>query len=474
MTLDQAYSRRWEILVFTSVGAFMTPLDGSILSVALPAMSQNLGLSFEGTLWVQAAYLLAMAVLLIPLGRLADQWGCFRFYLIGIVLFTLGSLGAAMSIGSTSIILARVLQGCGGAILSPTSTALVTAVFPPNERGKAMGINIGSVFVGLSIGPPLGGFLVDALSWHWIFLINIPIGIAVLLWGWHLHKAVPESRIGHKADALGSILLGLAIVALLLPLTLHVQWGWTSTPTLASFAVSIISFATFILRERNIHEPLIDLGLRRNRSFSFGNVASLLSHVATFGVALLTSVWLQLVQGLPAKYAGWIMLGQPVVQSMLSPVTGRLSDRIDVRFLTCLGMALIALGMSLLGLFAQEANLVAIIASLAIVGIGMASFSAPNGSSIMGSVERHQLVFAGAFYGTIRAVGMTFSVAILGGLAASHLGEGGWQALLKYGPGGHGAEAFAWGYRTAMFTGAAFALLGAFVACLTKPKAIRQ
>jgi len=474
MTSDQGYSRRWEILVFTSVGAFMAPLDGSIISVALPVMGQQLGLSFEGTLWVHAAYLLTMSVLLIPLGRLADQRGRFKFYLVGIALFTLGSLGAAMSTGSTTIILARVLQGCGGALLSSTSTALVTAAFPPNERGKAMGINVGSVYVGLTIGPPLGGFLVDALSWHWIFLINIPIGIAVLLWGWHLRRAVPESRIEHKPDMLGSIWLGLAIIALLLPLTLHVQWGWTSAPTLALFIVSIISFAAFILRERKVPEPLIDLNmLRDNRQFALGNLASLLNYMAIFGVALLTSVWLQLVQGLPANHAGWIMLGQPMVQSILSPVTGRLSDHIDARFLTFFGMIMIALGMSLLACLAKGASLAAIIASLAVVGIGMASFSAPNGSSVMGSVERHQLGLAGAFFGTMRVVGMTFSVAILGGLAASHLGVGGWQALLKYGPGGHGAEAFVWGYRTAMFTGAAFALLGAF-ACLTKPRPIRQ
>ncbi|MDR0498790.1 MAG: MFS transporter [Holophagales bacterium] len=183
MTPEHGYSRRWEILAFTSVGAFMAPLDGSIISVALPVMGSQLGLSFEGTLWVQAAYLLTMAVLLIPLGRLADQRGRLRFYLTGIALFTLGSLGAAMATGSTSLILARVLQGCGGALLSSTSSALVTAAFPPNERGRAMGINVMSVYAGLSLGPPLGGFLVDGLSWHWIFLINIPIGIAVMLWG---------------------------------------------------------------------------------------------------------------------------------------------------------------------------------------------------------------------------------------------------------------------------------------------------
>ncbi|MDR2697751.1 MAG: MFS transporter, partial [Holophagales bacterium] len=398
MTPDHGYSRRWEILLFTSVGAFMAPLDGSIVSVALPVMGQQLGLSFEGTLWVQAAYLLTMAVLVIPLGRLADQRGRLKFYLAGTALFTLGSLGAAMSIGSTSIILARILQGSGGALLSSTSAALVTAAFPPDERGKAIGINVMSVYVGLSIGPPLGGFLVDGLSWHWIFLINIPVGIAILLWGWRLRRVVQESGTEHKLDLLGSMWLSLAMIALLLPLTLHAQWGLTSAPTLTLFTISIISFVAFTMREKSVSEPLIDLSLlRSNRQFAFGNIAALLTYISIYAVGLLTSVWLQLVQGLSAKYAGWIMLGQPVVQSMLSPATGRLSDRIDARILTFFGMLMIALGMALLACFAQGASFATIIAALAVVGIGMASFNAPNSNSVMGSVGRHQLGLAGAF-----------------------------------------------------------------------------
>jgi len=468
MTPDHGSNRRWEILAFTSVGAFMAPLDGSIVSVALPIMGRQLGLSFEGTLWVQASYLLTMAVLLIPLGRLADHRGRLKFYLAGITLFTLGSIGAALAAGSTSIILARVVQGSGGALLSSTSSALVTAVFPANERGKAMGINVMSVYAGLSLGPPLGGFLVDSLSWHWIFLINIPIGVAVLLWGRRLYRAMSEEiHTKHKLDAPGSMWLGLAMITLLLPLTLHARWGLTSTPALALFALSTISFAAFAIRERSASEPLIDINLlRHNPTFAFGNLAALLNYMSLYAVGLLTSVWLQLVQGLPARHAGWIMLGQPVVQSLLSPITGRLSDHIGPRVLTTAGMLMTALGMLLLGCFAQGAGLATIVAALAVVGIGMASFSAPNGSSVMGSVERHQLGLAGAFLGTMRVTGMTLSVAILGGLAASHLGGGGWQALLEHGPDGPGADAFIWGYRTAMFTGTGLALLGAF-ACLT-------
>ncbi len=183
---EDAHRRRWELLALTSVGAFMGPLDGSIVSVALPAMGPELHLSYAAALWVQAAYLLATAVLLIPLGRLADLHGRVRFYLLGIVVFTVGSALAALSMNGSWLIGSRVVQGAGGALMVATSAAIVTAVFPPRERGRALGINVMAVYIGLSVGPPLGGLLVDTLGWRSIFFINLPIGVVVLLWGWLL------------------------------------------------------------------------------------------------------------------------------------------------------------------------------------------------------------------------------------------------------------------------------------------------
>lgn len=466
-------SRRWEILAFTSVGALMAPLSGSIIAVALPIMGRELHLSFEGTIWVQASYLLTMAVLMIPLGRIADQRGRMKFYLYGTALFTIGSIIAAISRGSAGIIMARVVQGFGGALLSSTSSALVTAAFPARERGKAMGINVMAVYGGLSLGPPLGGFLVDAFSWHWVFLMNVPAGIAILLWGKWLRGAVEEDGAreageGHKLDLPGCVLLGIGMLALLMPLTLHARWGLASAPTLSLFAVSVISFLAFLAREKKAPEPLLDIRLlRQNRLFAYGNLAALLNYMGIFAVGMLTSVWLQLAQGFSAASAGWIMLGQPLVQALLSPVAGRLSDHYGTKIFTTSGMFLTALGMALLGCLSRESGFAAIIASLAVVGVGMASFSAPNTSSVMGSVRRDSLSLAGAVLGTTRVMGMTMSVAILGGLAASHLGRGGWQDLLKFGPSGPGADAFMWGYRTAMLAGAGFVLLG-FFACLVR------
>ncbi|WP_243317811.1 MFS transporter [Geothrix paludis] len=221
--------RRWALLALTSVGAFMTPLDGSIVSVALPRMGPLLNLSFAASLWVQAAYLLTIAVLLIPVGRLADQRGRVPFYLAGTVCFTLGSLMAALSRNDAALILARIVQGAGGALLSATSAAIVTAAFPPEERGRALGLNVMAVYLGLSVGPPLGGFLVDRFGWPWIFLVNLPIGAVVFLWGWRLlpRGAVhPPHHAAAPLDVAGAALLAVALAGLLVPLTFAAEWGW--------------------------------------------------------------------------------------------------------------------------------------------------------------------------------------------------------------------------------------------------------
>jgi EmrB/QacA subfamily drug resistance transporter len=459
--------QRWALLALTSVGAFMTPLDASIVAVALPKMGPLLNLSFAASLWVQASYLLCIAVLLIPLGRLADQGGRIRFYLAGTAIFTAASLAAALSWNGPSLIASRILQGVGGALLYATSAAIVTSVFPGHERGRALGINVMAVYLGLSVGPPLGGFLVDHFGWPWIFLVNLPIGLGVFLWGWHLlprrqassSPAQPPPK--GRMDLPGAALLALLLVCLLVPLTFVSEWGWQSLRVWGLLALAVMALGAFWLRETRAALPLVDLDLlRKNRLFAAANLAALLNYMALYGIAILTAAYLQLVQGRSAKATGWIMLGQPLTQACLSPLAGRLSDRVGSRVLSTAGMGLVALGMALLGAASQSASLVPILAALGLVGLGMAAFSAPNTSAIMGSVERSQLSVASAFLGTMRVTGQALSVAILGGIAASHLGPGGWRLLLRAGGSPEAAEAFARGYRAAMGTGAGLALLG--------------
>jgi EmrB/QacA subfamily drug resistance transporter len=472
ITLDELHARRWELLALTSVGAFMGPFDGSVVAVALAKMGPALRLSFTASLWVQGAYLLAMAVLLIPLGRLADQRGRVRFYLTGIAIFTVGSLLAGLSLSGPWLIVSRVIQGGGAALLVATSAAIVTAVFPPHERGRALGINVMAVYVGLSVGPVLGGQIVDHLGWRWIFFVNLPIGLIVFVWGWFLlPRRERDSKEVARTDLLGTVLQAAGLTCLLVPLTFASEWGWASARTTALLAISAVSLVAFVLTERRVKDPLLDLRLlTHNRLFAAANVAALLNYMALYAVSILTAIFLEVVQDKSAGLTGWIMLAAPVVQVVGSPVAGRLSDRVGSRLLSTLGMVITAAGMIVLAFLPSSASIPHVMGALALVGLGLATFSAPNTSAIMGSVARHQLSLASAFLGTMRVTGMALSVALLGGIAASQLGRAGGRILYTHGHGIAAATAatdYATGYKYAMLTGAGLALVGA-LASLTR------
>ena len=471
ITDEDAHRRRWELLVLSSVGAFMGPLDGSIVSVALSAMSPSLRLSFGAAMWVQAAYLLAMAVLLIPLGRLADQHGRVRYYLMGTAVFTVGSLLAALSMGGAWLIVTRVVQGGGAALMVATSAAIVTAVFPPQERGRALGINVMAVYIGLTVGPPLGGILVDTLGWRSIFLINLPIGIIVLVWGWLLLPRSERMEGAPRVDFAGAALLGAFLISLLVPLTFAPEWGWAAPLTIGLLVLSAAALVGFVVVERRVTSPVLDLDLLvHNRLFAAANLAALLNYMALYAISVLTAIFLEIVQGRSASVSGLLILSQPLLMAVLSPFSGHLSDKIGSRVLATGGMVAIAVGMVLLAAMPTTAPVWQVAGDLAVVGLGMAAFSAPNTSAIMGSVRRDQLSVASAFIGTMRTTGQALSVALLGGIAASQLGRLGSRLLFTH---GHGAGAaglatqavsgYAQGYRYAMLAGAVLALVGAAV-----------
>ncbi len=468
ITDEDVHRRRWQLLALTSVGAFMGPLDGSIVNVAMPVIGQDLGLSFTAAVWVSAAFLLTTAVLLIPAGRLADQHGRVRYYLLGIAVFTVASLLCSLSTVGLWLIGARILQGAGAAFMGATSAAIVTAVFPPSERGRALGINVMAVYIGLTVGPPLGGFIADSVGWRWIFLINLPIGALVLIWGWFM---LPRSeRVpGPRLDVLGSFFLGAFLVALLVPLTFSVEWGWASPLTIGLLAVSGTCLIAFVVVERRVATPILSLDLLlKNRLFAAANAAALLNYMALYGISLLTAIFLQLVQGRSASLTGWLLLSMPLLMAVLSPFSGRLSDRIGSRVLATGGMVAIAAGMALLALLSETAPLWYVAGCFAVVGLGMAAFSAPNTSAVMGSVRRDQLSQASAFLSTMRTAGQALSVALLGGVAASQLGALGGRLLLSHGARGgdvaaRAVDAYAHGYTYAMLFGAALAVIGAAV-----------
>jgi EmrB/QacA subfamily drug resistance transporter len=478
----ELHRHRRRVLILTSIGVFMTPLDGSIVAVALKSMGQGLHLSYGEAIWVQAAYLLAMSVLLIPFGRLADDYGRTRFFLAGVIVFTAGSVLSGLAPGAAVLITARVVQGAGGALLGATAAAMVTAAYPPAERGRALGFMTMWVYIGLTAGPLVGGVIVQHFtwpalndSWRWIFFVNIPVGIATLAAGWPLLRAERQDRERLGAppaisiDVAGAALLALTLSALLVPLTFASSWGWDSPFTIGLLVAAVLAAGAFAATEGRVRDPVLDLDLlRHNRLFATANLAALLNYAAMNAVTVLTAVFLQVVQHRPPQDAALLLISQPILMATLSPVAGRLSDRIGTRWLSSGGMIVIAVGLTLLSVMPNGAPTAQVMIALAVVGLGMASFSAPNTSAVMGSVPRSQLGIAASVLATMRFTGQAISVALLGGIAGSKLGAVGGKVIFL---GAHAVDAaglYARGYRLAMAVAATMALVGGLVS-LTRP-----
>jgi EmrB/QacA subfamily drug resistance transporter len=463
--------RRWRVLVVTGTGAFMGPLDVTVVALALPAMGRALDLSFSSAIWVQAGYLLAYTLVLIPAGRLADQWGRLRVWRAGATTFALASLAAGLSTGSATLLTARVVQGAGGAMLAATATALVTAVFPPHQRGRALGLNVMALYLGLSTGPLVGGLIVEHASWRWIFLVNIPVAAAALLGSLGLREPRPHAG-RPRLDPLGTLLLGGALAGLMIGLSFAPLWGWGSARAVGLMTAGALLLVAFVALELRARAPLLDLSLfRRSRVFAMGNVAALLNYLAMFATISLTAVLLEVVGGHSPVRSGLIMVIQPALMVALSPLAGRLSDRLGSRALASGGMVAVSIGLVVLATVPASVPSWQVMTGLGIVGVGMAFFSSPNTSAVMGSVDRPRLAVAAAVLASMRSLGQSLSLAVLGALAAAPLGAAGARVLFG-GDAGASAADYLDGYRLAMAVAAGIALVGAAFSLARGPRAL--
>ena len=455
--------RRWLVLWVTCIGAFMSPLDFSAVSVALPSMGRDVHLSFAAALWVQAGYLLTYTLMLVPSGRIADQLGRLGVWRAGIAVFAITSLLTGVSPDTAWLLAARSLQGIGAGIMTGTATALVSTVFPMGERGRAIGINVMAIYLGLSTGPLIGGLLVSSFGWRWVFFVNVPIAAATLIAARRLHD--PDRRRGRpQLDLPGTGLLTVGLGCLLIPLTFGADWGWSSTRTVALFVISAVALVTFGIVEPRVASPVLDLGLfRRSRAFAAANAAALLNYTAMFGSIALTAIALQVVAGKSPIMTGFILILQPAVMVCLSPFAGRLSDRIGSRFLCTGGMLLVAAGLGLLADVPNGMPVARVLPALVCIGVGMAMFSSPNTSSAMNAAPSAALGVAAGVLTTMRSLGQSMSIAVLGAITADHLGAVGGRMLLGGKAPVHAGAAYLDGYRLAMAVGAGIAVIGALV-----------
>ena len=428
-TYFSAASKRVVVLIIASIAAFMGPLDGSIVNVALPSIARSLNAELSYLILVPTIYLIVLASLQTTFGRLADAKGRIKVFNIGVGVFTAASLLAGLSQDILQLIFFRVIQGVGAAIMGATATALVAEAYPPSRRGAAIGVNTMAVYAGLILGPVLGGFLVQIFGWRSIFLVNIPIGFVTLFLSAYCLRGSSLKAIRRGFDLIGSMTLTLFLTTLLLILS---QGGFqfTATQLATLFALCVVSLSAFIYTERRVSEPLMDLSLfTSNRLFAAGNLTALLNYSTTAGTVLLISIHLQFILGFSPSEAGLILLTQPLVMIVIAPLAGWLSDHIDARVLSSIGMMIRTAGLLLLAFYSEALNRSFIIVPLLILGLGNGLFSSPNTNSILSSVPKEKYGLASGILSTIRTMGQSIGIAIMGSLVSIAMPPGAFARL---------------------------------------------
>ncbi len=406
-------------LLIVTLSSFFMPFIASSINVALPSIGKEFGVDAIVLGWVASSLLLALTIFLVPIGRIADILGRKKIFIWGVGVYAVSSLLCALSTSVIMLITLRVFQGIGGAMVTGTGVAILTSVFPAGERGRALGISVTSTYIGLSLGPVLGGFLTQQFGWRSILIVNGLLGLVTLAVAlWKLRGEWVEAK-GEKFDFVGSIIYGLALLALMS--------GFSFLPDflgLGLVAIGIAGVFIFIIWETRTKSPVLNVNLFRNNiTFSLSNVAALINYSATFAVGFLLSLYLQYTKALSPSYAGLILLAQPLMMAVMSPVAGRLSDRIEPRIVASIGMALSTVGLILISLLSQNTTLEFIIGSQVVLGVGFAFFSSPNTNAVMSSVERNFLGVAGGTLGTMRSLGQTLSLAIAMLLFSVYIGR---------------------------------------------------
>ena len=417
-TGSQASTRR-AALIAAVLSSFLTPFMDSATNVALPAISQEFAMDAITLTWIRTAYLLAAAMLLVPFGKLADIYGRKRIFTYGTVVFTFATLLIGFSTSSTMLLSLRVLQGFGSAMIFGTGVAILTSVFLPGERGRVLGINVAAVYLGLSLGPSIGGLLTQQLGWRSIYFSTVPLGLIVIGFViWRLKGEWAEAR-GESFDLIGSVVYALSLVALMV--------GISRLPAILGaglIAAGVAGLALFAAWEVRVQIPVLNIKLlTTNRPFAFSNLAALINYSATSAVTFLLSLYLQYLKALTPQQAGLVLIAQPVVQAAFSPLSGRLSDRLEPRIVATAGMALTAVGLALLVPVGPETPLWAIVARLLLLGLGFALFSSPNMNAIMGSVSKRYYGVASGTLGTMRLMGQMLSQGVVMLLFALFIGR---------------------------------------------------
>jgi EmrB/QacA subfamily drug resistance transporter len=417
MAEDKGFKK--SVLLVTTFAAFLAPFLSSAVNLALPSIGKELHANAIGLGWVISSYILSTAIFLMPFGRLGDIIGRKKVFSLGILLFTISTFLIVFSHSILSLIILRIVEGLSSAMIFGTSLAIITSVYLPGERGRAMGINITATYLGLSCGPVIGGLLTQYLGWRSIFAFLVPFGIISLILINRKIKTEWAEAVGEMFDWRGSLIYGIALASFM--------YGFSrlpSTPGWICIGTGILMAVIFLLFENKITNPVFDIRLvMRNRVFAFSGIAALINYSATSAIGFFISLYLQYLKGLDARTAGLIMISQPVAMTLLSPIAGRLSDKRNPGSIASIGMGIIALGLVLLCFITEITPDYFIVILLMVLGIGFGLFSSPNSNAIMSSVEKRHLGVASGVVGTMRMVGQMMSMGIAMMLISLYIGK---------------------------------------------------
>jgi EmrB/QacA subfamily drug resistance transporter len=407
-------------LFVVSAVQFLTPLMGSAVGVALPTIGNEFNASAVQLSMIQMTYILAVAIFLLPSGRFADIHGRKRVFIGGIITVTLATLFLGWTNSILSFIVFRFVQGVGTAAITSTSFAILSSVFPKERRGRAMGIIVACVYVGLSAGPTLAGIVTSQLGWRWLFFLIVPIQLmALILTLLKLRGEWADAR-GESFDWIGTIIYSAALTVFITGVYQSERMDFAGLLIIAG----IVGLVTFLLIEYRLNKPLLDVRLLlTNRTFTLSNIATLINYAASFGVIFLFTLYLQYVKGLSPQQAGFVLFIQPCVQAIVSPISGRLSDVYSPTWMATIGMAICSGGLIAATFIGAGSPLSTTIVSMTLLGIGFGVFSSPNMAAIMGSVEARHFGTASSMVATMRTLGMLCSMMVISLVLSLFLGE---------------------------------------------------
>jgi MFS family permease len=399
---------------------FLTPFMFSAVGVALPTIGHEFAASAVHLGLIEMVYILGVALFLLPMGRFADIHGRKRIFLTGNFLIILATLALSLAPTIEFLILFRFLQGVCAAMITSTSLAILTSVFPKERLGRAMGVVVSSVYLGISAGPTLAGLMVEFLNWRWIFYSAVPVELITLIFAVTRLKGEWTGSKGEAFDWLGSILYIAALFGIIVGIVeVH------DFPSAWWFACGGIGvFAAFLVYETRISSPLFPLKrVVSNKMFAFSNLATWLNYAASFGIMFFFSIYLQVIKGVSPKNTGLILIIQPLLQAACSPYAGRMSDRYPPAFIATAGMALCTLGIALSAMLNATSPFLMIYGILLLMGLGFGFFSSPNNTAIMGSIGPGEYGMASSLIATMRTTGMLTGMTIITVLLSHFLGD---------------------------------------------------